>query len=94
MGVINVKKFGFAVGITLAMIHLGCVGVMLFTSHEAMIAFFNSILHGIDVRPIMRMDMSTFEMVYGIFQIFAIGWLIGASIASIYNFSFINYDKK
>ena len=94
MGVINVKKMGLAVGLTLAVFHLGCVSVILLTSHETMIAFFNSLLHGIDVTSIMRMDMSAAEMVYGFVQIFIIGWLMGASIASIYNFHFIKFDNK
>ena len=94
MGAINVKKMGLAVGLTLAIVHLGCVSVMLFTSHATMIAFFNSLLHGIDVTSIMRMDMSAAEMVYGFVQIFILGWLMGASIASIYNFHFIKFDNK
>jgi len=45
-------------------------------------------MHGIDVSPIIRMNMPIGEMFIGIIEIFILGWLIGATIASIYNFSF------
>lgn len=94
MGVINVKKMGLAVGLTAAFLHLGCVAVILFTSRDATITFFNSLLHGIDVTSILRTDMSAQEMVYGFIQIFILGWLAGAAVASIYNFHFIRFDNK
>ena len=91
---INVKKMGLAVGLTAAVLHLGCVSVTLFTSRETTIAFFNSLLHGLDVTSILRTDMSVQETLYGFVQIFILGWLAGAAIASIYNFSFVKYDNK
>lgn len=94
MGVINVKKMGLAVGLTFALLHLGCVSVVLFTSREATIAFFNSLLHGLDVTSILRAEMPVGEIIYGFIQVFVLGWLIGASIASIYNFSFIREKGK
>ena len=94
MAVINVKKFGLAVGLTFAFLHVLCVSVVLFTSRETTIAFFNSLLHGLDVTAVLRTDMSALEMTYGFVQIFVLGWLIGASIASIYNFHFIRFDNK
>lgn len=42
----------------------------------------------------MKTEMSAGEMTYGFFQIFILGWLIGASIASIYNFHFMRFDHK
>ena len=94
MDVINVRKMGFAFGLTFAMLHWACVSVVLFTSREQTIAFFNSLLHGLDVTSILRTEMSAGEMTYGFFQIFVLGWLIGASIASIYNFHFMRFDHK
>lgn len=91
---INVRKMGLAVGLTFALLHLGCVSVILFTSRETTVAFFNSLLHGIDVTAILRTEMSAREMTYGFFQIFVLGWLIGASIGSIYNFHFMRFDNK
>ena len=94
MGVMNAKKLGLAVGLTFALLHVGCVMVVALTSREITIAFFNSLLHGLDVTSILRTEMSTQEMTYGFFQIFILGWLIGASIASIYNFHFMKFDNK
>jgi len=94
MGVINVKKMGLAFGLTFALLHLGCVIVVLTTPREVTVAFFNSLLHGLDVTTILRTEMSAREMAYGFFQIFIVGWLIGATIASIYNFHFIKFDNK
>ena len=91
---INVRKMGLAVGLTAALLHLGCVSVSLFTSRETTIAFFNSLLHGLGVTSILRIDMSPQEMLYGFVQIFILGWLTGAAIASIYNFNFVKYDNK
>lgn len=94
MGAINVKKMGLAVGLTFAFLHLLCVVVILFTPRETTIVFFNTLLHGIDVTNILRVEMSAREMVYGFVQIFVLGWLTGASIASIYNFHFVRFDNK
>jgi len=33
-------------------------------------------------------------MFYGLIQIFVLGWISGASIASIYNFHFMRFDNK
>jgi uncharacterized membrane protein len=82
---LNVKKLGFAFGLTGALIYLGCMIVMNTTGQEGTITFFNSLLHGLDTTTIIRMDVSMWEAVQGIIQTFIIGWLIGACIAAIYN---------
>lgn len=82
---INIKKFGLAWGITFALLYLGCMFVMLTIGKRGAILFFNSLMHGIDVTSIVRMDMPLWEMIMGIIEIFILGWLIGAAIASIYN---------
>ena len=94
MGAINVKKFGLAVGLTLFFLRLGCVIVVAATSREQAVAFFNTLLHGLDVGSILRTGMSAKEMFYGLIQIFVLGWISGASIASIYNFHFMRFDNK
>jgi hypothetical protein len=77
---LNVKKFGFALGLTGALIYLGCMIVMATT-----IIFFNSLLHGLDTSNIIRMDVPLLEAFFGIVQTFILGWLIGACIAAFYN---------
>jgi hypothetical protein len=85
MDSINVKRFGLAFGSTLAFLYVGCVLLMLTIGREGTILFFNSLLHGIDVTPILRMDVPVWEMIIGIIEIFILGWLMGATIACIYN---------
>ena len=84
---INIKKFGMALGFTFALLYLGCVLSMALAGRDATIFFFNSLLHGLDVGPIIRMNMPWWEMIMGIIETFILGWLTGATIASIYNFS-------
>ena len=94
MGVINVKKFGLAVGLTFVVLRLGCIIVFALTSREQAIAYFNTLVHGIDISPILRTEMSVQSMVYGLIQIFILGWLTGASIASIYNLQMCCFKNK
>ncbi len=86
MGVINVKKFGFAFGLTGAILYLGCAFVMAVAGKEASIFLFNSMMHGVDVSAIIKMNVPLGDMILGIFQTFILGTLIGSTVASIYNF--------
>ena len=85
MGAINVKKMGFAVGAALVIFRLGCILVFSLLSREQAISYFNTLLHGVDLSPILKMETSTLNVIYGVVQIFILGWLGGATIASIYN---------
>jgi len=82
---LNVKKLGLAFGLTVALIYLGCIIVMITVGQEGTIAFFNSLLHGLDTTTIIRIDVSLLEALLGIVQIFILGWLIGACIGVFYN---------
>lgn len=82
---LNIKKFGFALGLTGALLYLGCILVMVTVGREGTITFFNSLLHGLDTRSIIRMDVPLLEAFFGIVQTFILGWLIGACIAAFYN---------
>ena len=82
---LNVKKLGFAFGLTGALIYLGCMIVMATAGQEGTIAFFNSLLHGLDTTNIIRMDVSLLEALFGIIQTFILWWLIGACIGGFYN---------
>lgn len=91
MNSINIRKFGLAVGATGALLYIGCILVMLTTGREGTIQFFNNLLHGLDTSSIIRMDVPPIEALIGVVQTFVIGWLIGASVAGIYN---SNITKK
>jgi hypothetical protein len=84
---INIRKFGLAFGITGALLYFGCALVMLVLGHESSVNFFNTLLHGVDVSSIIRMDISLVEGLLGLVQTFILSWLIGACIAGIYNVS-------
>ncbi|MDF1696968.1 MAG: DUF5676 family membrane protein [Saprospiraceae bacterium] len=87
MNSINIRKFGFATGATGVILYFGCVLLMLTVGQEGTVQFFNNLLHGLDTSSIIRMDVPIQEVFYGIVQTFALGWLVGACIAGIYNFS-------
>jgi hypothetical protein len=88
MNYISIKKLGLAFGLTAALLYFGCALVMLTVGHDGTVNFFNSLLHGIDVSSIIRMNISPFEELIGIVQTFILGWLVGACVAAIYNVSF------
>ena len=85
MEVIDIKRFAMACGSVATLLYLGCVVVMASTSRETQILFFNSLLHGIDVTSVLRTAMPPWEMAMGLLETFILAWLVGASIASIYN---------
>lgn len=85
MNKINVKKLGLATGFTGALFYLGCMLLMLTVGHDGTVTFFNSLLHGLDVSGVIRMEIPWWEAMLGIVQTFVIGWLAGACIAAIYN---------
>lgn len=58
---------------------------MLTVPKPAVIRFFNSLLHGWDVGPIMRWDMPWWEATIGVLEVFILGWLFGALLAVLYN---------
>ena len=82
---IHVKRFGFACGITGVILYLGCILLMATVGKDGTIIFFNSLLHGIDVSSVIKMDIPVTEALMGIAQTFILGWLIGACMAAFYN---------
>lgn len=94
MVVINIKRFGFAYGSMCAILYLGCVFVMAILGKERAVIFFNSLMHGIDTSSIIRTNMPAWEMFIGIIEVFILGWLAGATIASIYNYSCSRIEIK
>lgn len=85
MGRIDARRAGFAFGGAMAFFYAGCVFVMPTVPRETVVRFFNSLLHGWDVAPIMRWDMPWWEALLGAVEIFVLGWLFGALVAALYN---------
>ena len=82
---INVKQLGLAFGLTGALLYAGCAVLMITVGHQGTVAFFNSILHGLDVTSVIRMDVPLWEAGLGLIEIFILGWLVGACVAGFYN---------
>jgi uncharacterized protein DUF5676 len=82
---INVRKFGLAFGLTGVLLYLGCILLMATVGHSGTVEFFNSLLHGLDLSSIIRMDVPLWEAGIGIIETFILSWLIGACIAGFYN---------
>jgi hypothetical protein len=87
MNTISIQRLGFALGTTMALLYLGCMLVMAITEEATTIRYFNSLLHGLDVTTVIRSNVPLGEAAMGVIQIFVLGWLVGASIAAIYNAS-------
>ena len=85
MNRIEVRRFGFAFGTTGGLLYLGCVILLLMGGRDTSVWFANSLLHGLDVSGIIRMNIPVFDAFIGLVNSFIISWLAGASIAAIYN---------
>ena len=85
MKTINYKKFGIATGLTATILYLVCILIMTITGKEGTIKLFNSLLHGLDVTSVTRMNVPFLESLIGIVLTFILGWLIGACIGALYN---------
>ncbi|HKR05354.1 MAG TPA: DUF5676 family membrane protein [Bacteroidia bacterium] len=91
---IQVKYFGRACGFAAALIYLGCAISMAFLGHDAVIIFANSFFHHLDVSSIIKdAPMGWVEILFGAVEFFIVGWLGGASIAAIYNYSIVHERK-
>ena len=85
MHTLSIKRLGFAMATTWVLLYIGCVLVMATVPKEEAVRFFNSLLHGLDVSPIMRWEMPWTDMIMGVVETFILGWLFGAAIAALYN---------
>ncbi len=85
MNTISVRAAGFAFGAACGLLYIACATLMLIAPKELVIRFFNSIMHGLDVEPIVRWDMPWWEAIIGVVEISILGWLFGALVASLYN---------
>ena len=85
MQIISVRRFAFALATVVTVLYAGCALVMAVVPRSAALRFFNRLMHGIDVEPIARWEMSLGEMAVGLIETFILGWLIGAAFAWLYN---------
>jgi hypothetical protein len=84
---LNPQYLGLAVGATGLVFYLGCMLTMATVPHDAAVIFFNSLLHGFDVEPVLRTSVPVSQVMLGLASTFGLGWLAGAMVAGIYNLS-------
>lgn len=82
---INLIRLGFGTGIASVLLYIGCVITMALVNPTTSTQFFNSIIHGIDIGPILRTDIKCTAVLFGIVNTFVIAWLFGALIGLFYN---------
>jgi hypothetical protein len=85
LGRLSPRRFTFACGATGVLFYLGCILTMITVPREKALVFFNSLLHGIDVAPILRQSVSLAEVCLGLIGTFVLCWFAGAFIAMFYN---------
>lgn len=82
---LRVNRLGCAAGATATLFYLACMLVVTTLPQEKAIVFFNSLLHGVDVGPILQMRVPAYEVVIGLISTFILGWIAGALVAALYN---------
>lgn len=91
---LNIKKTGLALGITGVIFYLACIIIIMLAGHKGSTMFFNALLHGLDVGPVLRTDIPVWEAGLGIVETFVIGGIAGCIIAAVYNFNFTKKNKS
>ena len=84
---LNPKCLGLGFGATGVVFYLGCILTMATVPHEQAVLFFNSLLHGLDVEPILKNSVHVGDVVLGLVTTFILGWFAGVLIAGFYNLS-------
>lgn len=82
---LNPKRLGLAFAMSASVFYLGCTLLMGMIGASALTAFFNGILHGLDVAPIIVDSVSPLITITGFVNTFILSWLFGALIAVVYN---------
>ena len=91
---ISPARFGFAIGATCVIFRLACILALITVPRDKAIAFFNSLVHGIDVAPILGESIMPGEVLLGIVSTFALAWFMGAMTAAFYNLGSVVSRKE
>ena len=78
-------RFGVALGIVGSIFYVACMIFMATAPPDAVTWFSNSLLHGVDIKSIMRESVPLAQSLVGIVSTFVSGWIFGAVTAWIYN---------
>jgi hypothetical protein len=91
---LNPIRLGLAFGATGVVFYLGCMLTMATVPREKAVVFFNSLLHGLNVEPILKTSVPTGEAVLGLVTTFILGWFAGVLIAGFYNIGILKADSS
>lgn len=90
---LNPRSLGLAFGSTGLVFYLGCMLTLATVPHDTAVIFFNSLLHGLNVGPILKTSVSPGQTVLGLVTTFILGWFGGVLIAGCYNLT-LRMEKK
>ena len=82
---LNPKRLGLGFGATAVVFYVGCMLTMATVPREKAVVFFNSLLHGLNVEPILKTSVPAGEVALGLITTFILGWFAGVLIAGFYN---------
>jgi len=82
---LNPIRLGWGFGATGVVFYLGCMLTMATVPREKAVVFFNSLLHGLNVEPMLKTSVPAGEVVLGLITTFILGWFAGVLIAGFYN---------
>lgn len=82
---LNPIRLGWGFGATGVVFYLGCMLTMATVPREKAVIFFNSLLHGLNVEPILKTSIPGSEVMLGLTTTFILGWFAGVLIAGFYN---------
>ncbi len=83
---IRTLRLATAVGLASVLFYGGCAVLMPLLGKSGTVTVFNALMHGLNVEPILRMDVPLQEEIIGAILIFVLGWLFGVLIGTFYNF--------
>ena len=79
-------RFGIAIGAAGAILYIACMIFMAVTPHENVVWFSNALLHGVDIKSVMRESVPLVQSLVGIASTFVGGLIFGSLSACLYNF--------
>ena len=84
---LDVGTLGAAVGLAGGAFYIGCVLVMVLVEKDVLVQFLNSIVHGLDLSAVLRLDLGIWDSLLGLVNTLALGWVTGVLIGFIYNYT-------
>lgn len=84
---INVKRFGLAVGGSLALLYLICILIIIIFGPSPIAYLVTVLFHGIEMTSVVSREVPFWMGVGGIIEVFVLGGITGMLAAGIYNWA-------